>query len=37
MGGLWWSPDVISGSVLIAGFAGLFTLALTNKEQSPSP
>jgi hypothetical protein len=37
MGGLWWSPDVIAGSVLFAGFAGLFTLALTHKEQSPSP
>jgi hypothetical protein len=37
MGGLWWSPDVIAGSVLFAGFAGLFTLVLTNKEQSPSP
>ena len=37
MGGLWWSPDVIAGSVLFAGFAGLFALALTHNEQSPSP
>lgn len=37
MDGLWWSPDVISGSVLIAGFTGLFALLLANKEQSPSP
>ena len=37
MGGIWWSPDVISGSVLFAGLTGLFTLMLTNKEQSPSP
>jgi len=37
MGGIWWTPDVISGSVLFAGIAGLFALALTNKEQSPSP
>lgn len=37
MGGLWWSPDVISGSVLFAGFAGLAVLALAGKEQSPSP
>lgn len=37
MGGLWWSPDVISGSVVFAGLAGLFALLLTNKGQSPSP
>ena len=37
MGGLWWSPDVISGSIVFAGLAGLFALLLTNKEQSPSP
>ena len=37
MGGIWWSPDVISGSVLFAGLTGLFALLLTNKGQSPSP
>jgi hypothetical protein len=35
MNGLWWSPDVISGSIVIAGVAGLFVGVLT--EQSPSP
>jgi hypothetical protein len=29
MGGIWWSPDVISGSVLYAGLVGLFLNALT--------
>jgi len=29
MGGIWWSPDVISGSILFAGFAGLSASALT--------
>ncbi len=29
MGGIWWSPDVISGSVLFAGLIGLFLNALT--------
>jgi hypothetical protein len=28
MGGIWWSPDVISGSVLFAGLCGLFLNAL---------
>jgi hypothetical protein len=28
MGGLWWSPDVISGSVLFAGFTGMFVNAV---------
>jgi hypothetical protein len=28
MSGLWWSPDVITGSVLFAGIAGLFANAL---------
>ncbi len=29
MGGIWWSPDVISGSILFAGFVGLLLNALT--------
>lgn len=29
MGGIWWSPDVISGSVLFAGIAGLAVSALS--------
>lgn len=29
MGGIWWSPDVISGSILYAGLVGLFLNALT--------
>jgi hypothetical protein len=29
MGGIWWTPDVISGSVLFAGLVGLFLNALT--------
>jgi hypothetical protein len=29
MGGIWWSPDVISGSVLFAGIAGLSVSALS--------
>ena len=29
MGGIWSSPDVISGSVLFAGLVGLFLNALT--------
>jgi hypothetical protein len=29
MGGLWWTPDVIAGSVLFAGFSGLFINLLT--------
>jgi hypothetical protein len=24
MGGIWWSPDVISGSIVFAGLIGLF-------------
>lgn len=28
MGGIWWSPDVISGSIIFAGIAGLATSAL---------
>ena len=37
MGGLWWTPDVIAGSVIFAGLAGLFVNALVYKEQSPPP
>lgn len=29
MGGIWWTPDVVSGSVLFAGLVGLFLNALT--------
>jgi hypothetical protein len=29
MGGIWWTPDVISGSILFAGLVGLFVNALT--------
>jgi hypothetical protein len=29
MGGIWWTPDVISGSILFAGLVGLFLNALT--------
>jgi hypothetical protein len=31
MGGLWWSRDVISGSVLFAGIAGLFVNAIAHR------
>jgi hypothetical protein len=24
MGGIWWSPDVIAGSILFAGLVGIF-------------
>jgi len=42
MNGIWWSPDVISGSVLFAGLTGLFSYALvtagqSRQEQSPPP
>lgn len=38
MGGLWWSPDVIGGSVLFAGMTGLFVNAIAARgEPSPSP
>jgi hypothetical protein len=37
MGGLWWSPDVVAGSVIFAGLAGLFAARLVGKEQSPPP
>jgi hypothetical protein len=30
MGGLWWSPDVISGSVVFAGLTGLFMNAIAS-------
>lgn len=40
--GIWWSPDVISGSIVIAGVAGLVVSALSAgssrpQEKSPSP
>ncbi|HTX57733.1 MAG TPA: hypothetical protein VMD47_11600 [Candidatus Acidoferrales bacterium] len=39
MGGIWWTPDVISGSILFAGLAGLLAYALVGsgewKAQSP--
>jgi hypothetical protein len=31
MGGLWWTPDIIVGSVLYAGFTGLFINAIAVK------
>jgi hypothetical protein len=37
MGGIWWTPDVIAGSIVFAGIAGLFVNALADKEQSPPP
>ncbi len=37
MGGLWWTPDVVAGSIVFAGVAGLFVNALVYKEQSPPP
>jgi hypothetical protein len=38
MRGIWWSPDVIGGSVLFAGLSGSFAYALcAGKEQSPWP
>jgi len=37
MHGLWWTPDVIAGSIVFAGLAGLFVNALAYKEQSPPP
>ncbi len=36
MGGIWWSPDVISGSILFAGLVGLFVNALTGPFQRRS-
>jgi hypothetical protein len=33
MGGLWWSPDVISGSIVIAGAIGVFVNLLCAPEQ----
>jgi len=38
VGGVWWSPDVIYGSILFAGLCGSFLYALLGaKEQSPRP
>lgn len=31
MGGIWWSPDVISGSIIFAGFAGVAASALAGQ------
>lgn len=31
MGGIWWSPDVISGSILFAGFTGLAASVLAGQ------
>jgi hypothetical protein len=36
-GGIWWSPDVISGSILFAGLVGLFLNALTGPFPQRSP
>jgi hypothetical protein len=35
MGGIWWSPDVISGSIIFAGLVGLFLNALTGPFSQP--
>jgi hypothetical protein len=35
MGGIWWSPDVISGSILFAGLVGLFLNALAGPFPQP--
>jgi hypothetical protein len=37
MDGIWWTPDVIAGSIVFAGLAGLFVNALAHQEQSPPP
>jgi hypothetical protein len=34
MGGVWWSPDVISGSIVVAGAAGLFVNVLSTKNKA---
>lgn len=34
MGGIWWSPDVISGSIVIAGAAGIFMAVLTTPARA---
>jgi len=36
MGGIWWSPDVISGSIFFAGLVGLFLNALTGPFHQPA-
>ncbi len=46
-GGLWWTPDVISGSVFFGGLSGLFVCAISDpaqkgfgsflKDESPPP
>lgn len=35
--GLWWTPDVISGSIVFAGACGCFVAMIVRQEQSPSP
>lgn len=32
MGGLWWTPDIIGGSIVYSGFAGLFINALSSRS-----
>ena len=34
MGGLWWTPDLIFGSIAYAGLCGLFVNAIAMKEDS---
>jgi hypothetical protein len=34
MNGLWWSPDVISGSILFAGFTGTFVNLLSSRARN---
>lgn len=37
-GGLWWSPDIVSGSVVFAGLSGLFVNAIASpSRQRPGP
>ncbi|MDE2483062.1 MAG: hypothetical protein KGN02_12850 [bacterium] len=37
MGGLWWTPDIISGSVLFAGLSGLFLNAVASRTEDSDP
>lgn len=36
MGGLWWAPDIIAGSILYAGFTGLFVNAIAATRHAVS-
>jgi hypothetical protein len=36
MGGIWWTPDVVAGSILFAGFAGLFVNAAAGPFARPA-